>query len=294
MRLMEKARFCGPFLSAGIFAGFDDDILMMVFRSLRRIGATLLKWRYIAVALLSAGVLMSPELASAEPLKVLTAGAFKQVLLGIAPQFETDGRSVQLDADTVGSLVKRIQAGESFDLVIASPAALETLSKAGKVTHGVVNLARVGVGLGVRDGADKPDIGTVEDFKRALLKARAVAYVDPAAGGTSGIYISGLLDRLGIGPQIRAKSVLVKGGSSADRVVSGEADIAIQQISEILPVKGVVLVGPLPAEIQSYTTYSAGLASTSGQTAAAQALIQLLRGRQGVEVITSKGMEPVL
>jgi molybdate transport system substrate-binding protein len=119
-----------------------------------------------------------------------------------------------------------------------------------------------------------------------------VTYVDPAAGGTSGIYVSQLIDRLGIGPQVRAKSVLVKGGSSADRIVSGEADIAVQQISEILPVKGVVLVGPLPAEIQNYTTYAAAVALRTDRAAAAEALIRLVQSKPGADVIKAKGMEP--
>lgn len=253
----------------------------------------MLKWRYAAVAVIAGAVVWSAPGLAAEPLKVLSAGAFKQVLLGIVPQFEKDGTAVQLDSDTVGGLLKRIEAGESFDLLVASPAVLDTLKKAGKVADDPIALARVGVGIGVKDGAERPDIGTVEAFKQALLKARAVAYVDPAAGGTSGIYLSQLIDRLGIGPQVRAKSVLVKGGSSADRIVSGEADLAVQQISEILPVKGVVLVGPLPAEIQSYTIYAAAVASKTSQAAAAQALIRLVRSKAGADVIKAKGMEPV-
>ena len=237
---------------------------------------------------------MAPGAAGADQLKVLTAGAFKQVLLGIVPVFEDSGHTVELDADTVGGLVKRIQGGESFDLVIASPSALETLGKAGIVAGKATDLARVGVGVGIKEGAAKPDLSTVEGFKRALLDAKAVAYIDPAAGGTSGIYIAALLDKLGIGPQIKAKSVLVKGGFSAERIVSGEADIAIQQISEILPVKGVVLAGPLPTEIQNYTTYSAGIAAHTTNTAAATALIDLIRGGKGEAIIRGRGMEPAL
>jgi molybdate transport system substrate-binding protein len=230
--------------------------------------------------------------ACAEPLKILTAGAFKQVLLAVLPQFEKNGQQVHIDTDTVGGLIKRIQGGEDFDLVIASPAALETLGKSGQVTDKVFNLARVGVGVAVKDGATKPDISTVEGFKRALLAAKAVAYVDPASGGTSGIYIAGLVDKLGIGPEVKAKSVLVRGGFSAERVVNGEADLAIQQISELIPVKGVVLVGPLPAEIQNYTTYSAGISAKTKEAATAQTLVDLLRSQQNGELISSKGMEP--
>jgi molybdate transport system substrate-binding protein len=249
--------------------------------------------RRTGVAFALALAMALPDAAQAEALKVLTAGAFKQVLLAILPQFEATGKRVQWDNDTVGGLVKRIEAGESFDVVIASPQALDGLGKSGRIAGGGVELARVGVGMAVREGAAKPDISTVEGFKQALLAARSVAYIDPAAGGSSGIYLSGLIDRLGIGAQIRPKSVLVHGGASADRVASGEAEVAVQQISELLPVKGVALVGPLPPEIQNYTVYAAGIASGTRQKPSAQALIDVLRSPQGAAVITSKGMEPI-
>jgi molybdate transport system substrate-binding protein len=238
-------------------------------------------------------VMVLPEAARADALKVLTAGAFKQVLLAIIPQFEAAGRTVQWDNDTVGGLVKRIEAGESFDVVIASPAALDVLTKTGKIAGGGVELAKVGVGMAVREGAAKPDISTVEGFKQALLAAKSVAYIDPASGGSSGIYLSGLLDRLGIGAEVKPKSILVHGGTSADRVVSGEAEVAVQQISELLPVKGVVVIGPLPPEIQNYTVYSAGIATGTRLKPSARALIDLMQSSAGAAAIKNKGMEPV-
>jgi molybdate transport system substrate-binding protein len=244
------------------------------------------------LAFLFVAASMLPALAQADTLKVLTAGAFKQVLLATLPQFESAGHQVQWEADTVGGLAKRIEAGEAFDLVFASSAILDRLNASGKVERRV-DLARVGVGVAVKEGAAKPPIGTVEDFKKMLLASKHIAYIDPASGGTSGIYIAGLLDRLGVGDQIRPKSVLVNGGFSADRVVSGEADVAIQQISELLPVKGVSLVGPLPPEIQSYTVYAGALAATSAHKPAAQALIDLLRSPAGEAAVSAKGMEPV-
>jgi molybdate transport system substrate-binding protein len=146
----------------------------------------------VAIAVISMALSLSGAV-HAEPLKILTAGAFKQVLLAITPQFETGGQAVQLDNDTVGGLVKRVQGGEDFDVIIASPVALEAMFKAGKIKNETFDLARVGVGVGLKEGAAKPDISTVEGFKRALQNAKAVAYVDPASGGTSGIYVAGLL-----------------------------------------------------------------------------------------------------
>lgn len=234
-----------------------------------------------------------PGAARAETLKVLTAGAFRQVLLAVIPQFQTPGREVKWEADTVGNIVKRIEAGESFDLVVASPLALEALNKSGKLDGRGIDLAKVGVGVAVREGIVKPDVASVDAFRQALLAAKGVAYVDPAAGGTSGIFVSGLIDRLGIGAEVRRKSVLVPGGAAADRVVSGEADIALQQISEILAVKGVVLAGPLPPEIQSYTIYSAAIGSGAKDKPAAQALIDVVRSQAGADAIKSTGMEPI-
>ena len=231
--------------------------------------------------------------AQADTLKVLTAGAYKQVLTTVLPAFEAAGHQVEVQNDTVGALLKRIDGGERFDLVIASPSALATLRQAGKVAGGDADLARVGVGVAVKEGAAKPDISSVEGFKQALLQAGHVAYINPAAGGSSGIYLDGLIDKLGIGSEIRAKAVLVNGGYSAERVATGEADIAVQQISELLPVKGVVLVGPLPSAIQNYTVYSAAFSVDPAHRPAAQALIDALRGPQGRAAATAKGMEPI-
>ncbi len=251
----------------------------------------MMRARFIAPLAFAFAIVLSGP-AWAEPLRVLTAGAFKQVLLAVIPQFEASGHALKWETNTVGIIVKRIEAGESFDLVIASPAALATLGKAGKVEAGI-DLAKVGVGMAVREGAAKPDIGSVDAFKQALLAAKSVAYVDPAAGGSSGIYVSGLIDRLGIGAEVRQKAVLVRGGAAADRIVSGEAEIALQQISEILPVKGAVLVGPLPSEIQNYTTYSAGITVGTRGKVSAQALIDLVRSSAGAAAIKGTGMEPV-
>jgi molybdate transport system substrate-binding protein len=249
--------------------------------------------RFKSAGLAVAIAIALPGAAQADTLKVLTAGAFKQVLLAVIPQFQASGRDIKWENDTVGNITKRIEAGEVFDLVIASPAALDTLGKSGKLAGGAVDLAKVGVGVAVREGAAKPDISSVDAFKQALLAAKAVAYIDPASGGTSGIYVSGLIDKLGIGEEIRRKSVLVPGGAAAERVASGEAELAVHQISEILPVKGVVLVGPLPPSIQRYTVYSAGIAAATNEKPAAQALIDLVRSSAGASAIKSTGMEPI-
>ena len=244
-----------------------------------------------AIVLMAVGA--SRGAACAE-IKVLTAGAFKQVLLAMLPQFERQsGHKVIVDNDTVGALTKRIEAGEAFDLAVLTPSAVDNLSKKGKLVPGSGrNLARVGIGVVVKEGAPKPDIGSVDAFKKALLAASSIAYIDPAAGGSSGIYVAGLLERLGIAAEMKGKSRLISGGAVAEHVARGEAELGIHQISEILPVKGITLVGPLPAEIQSYTIYAAGVSINAKQADAAKDLLKALTGPSVAEVLRSKGMDP--
>ena len=230
--------------------------------------------------------------ATSAEIKVLTAGAMKSVVLALQPGFESaSGHKLVIDNDTAGGLLKRIEAGEAFDMAIITPGAIDTLIKNGKIVDGSrVAVAKVGVGVAVREGASKPDLSSVEAFKRTLLAANTVAYIDPASGGSSGIYVAGLLKKLGIADEIKPKERLQAGGYVAEKVAKDEAEIAIHQISEILPVKGVTLAGPLPDEIQNYTVYAAGLSTTARDVKAAQAWIDYLKGQATSAVIEARGM----
>ncbi|HET9823351.1 MAG TPA: substrate-binding domain-containing protein [Burkholderiaceae bacterium] len=243
-----------------------------------------------ALALLAA--LAAP--AAAQSLRILTAGAFKQVVVALVPVFEAQtGVHVEVSNDTAGALVRRVQGGEAFDLIVLPPGSLETLARDGKVDAASMRpVARVAIGVAVRAGAARPPLETVEQFKEAVLAARKVAYIDPAAGGSSGIYLSGLFQRLGIADAVQAKAVLVPGGLVAERLVSGEADLAIHQISEILPVKGAELVGPLPAAIQNHTTYAVGIARAPRHEAAALAFAAALTGPETAQILRATGMTP--
>ena len=243
----------------------------------------------IVVAAACAGA----DAAGAAELKVLTAGAFKPVVAALAPVFEGQtGHTVRIENDTAGALARRIGNGEAFDVVVLTPAAMEPLEQAGRVARGSsVRLARVAIGVAVKQGAPLPAIGSESALRQALLAARAVAYIDPAAGGSSGIYLTQLFQRMGIAAQIAPKAVLVPGGLVAQRLVSGEADLALHQISEILAVPGVTLVGPIPAEVQNYTVYAGGLAATSADLPAARAFLELLAGERAKTVLKDKGME---
>ncbi len=238
---------------------------------------------------------LTATLARADTIKVLTTGAFKQVVVALVPAFEArTGHKVEVQNDTAGALAKRIAAGESFDVLVLTPAGLKTLATEGKVTtSSVTPLAKVAIGVAVKAGAPQPAMASVEDFKQAVLAARRVAYIDPAAGGSSGIYLDGLFQRMGIAEAVRAKAVLVPGGLVADRLVSGEADLAIHQISEILPVQGAQLVGPLPEAIQNYTTYAGAVSARSSHPQAALAFLATLTGAQATQTIRAKGMLPV-
>jgi len=245
------------------------------------------------LALAALGVAAMP--AAASDVKVLTAGAFRPVLMALLPAFEAAHQSHVIVAnDTVGALARRISAGEAFDVAILTPEALDHLAAAGVVAaRSETKLARVGIGVAVPRGAPRPPIGDIAAFRATLLAARRVAYLDPAAGGSSGLYLSSMFDRLGIGPAIRAKALLVKGGLVAAHVADGEADLGLHQISEILAVPGITLIGPIPAELQNYTIYEAALSASVGSPEAS-ALLSDLAGPTARAVLMEKGMEPVL
>ncbi|MCZ8294053.1 MAG: substrate-binding domain-containing protein [Hylemonella sp.] len=246
-------------------------------------------------ALLLPTLALTATLAQADTIKVLTTGAFKQVVVALVPAFEArTGHKVEVQNDTAGALAKRIQGGESFDVLVLTPAGLKTLAAEGKVTaESVAPLAKVAIGVAVKAGTPQPPMASVEDFKQAVLAARKVAYIDPAAGGSSGIYLDGLFQRMGIAEAVRAKAVLVPGGLVADKLVSGEADLAIHQISEILPVQGAQLVAPLPEAIQNYTTYAGAVSARSSHPQAALAFLANLTGTEAAKTIRAKGMQPV-
>jgi molybdate transport system substrate-binding protein len=242
---------------------------------------------------LSALALSAP--ASAVELTVLTTGAFKQVAAALVPVYEaSSGNRIKLDNDTAGGLARRIEGGATFDVVILTPGLIKELVTKNKVApDSVANLAQVAIGVMVLNGTPLPKIDTVEHFKQALLDAKSVAYIDPASGGSSGIYLAQLFKQWGIADQIDAKAVKVQGGAVAEHIAKGEAVLGIHQISEILPVKAVTLVGPLPAAIQNYTVYTAAVSSTGAEQAAARDFLKLLTGPEAARVLKEKGMEAV-
>jgi molybdate transport system substrate-binding protein len=239
-----------------------------------------------------ASCIVAAAAAQAAEIKLLTTGAMLGVVKEMAPQFEQQsGHKVTIDNATAGGLAKRIEDGEAFDVAINTPAHIDALASKGKIAPGSrINLAKVGMGVGVKEGARLPDIKTVDAFKQTLVQAASVAYSDPSFGGTSGIYFDRLLEKMGIADQVRPKAKLKRGGYAAEFVASGEAEIVVHPISEILPVKGVTLVGPLPAEVQNYATYAVSLSAGARDVAAAKALIAHLAGPDTAAALLARGM----
>lgn len=230
----------------------------------------------------------------AEDLRVLTAGAFKPVLLALQPDFEArTGHRLLVDNDTAGGLQRRIAAGEAFDVVISSPSSLKALQATHlSATQPPVPVARVAIGVAVRRGEPLPDISTVAAFQKLLLETPRLALIDPASGGSSGIYLAGLFEQWGLARPLREKSVLVMGGLVAAKVADRSADVALHQISEILAVPGVQLVGPIPAEIQNYTHYSAAVSASTGKHRAVADLLAALQSPGLRSLLQAKGMDP--
>jgi molybdate transport system substrate-binding protein len=190
----------------------------------------------------------------AEELHVLSGGAAKSLVDPLARSFP--GGKVEMQYQPMGKLTQSLAEGAQVDLVIVTEETLPRLEKEGRVRRGAKPVARVGIGVAVNEKAASPDISTVEAFKKTLLAAKSVVYIDPKVG-TSGKHVAEVLSRLGIADQVNAKAKLGQGGYIVEPVGRGEIELGIHQVSEILPVKGVKLVGELPRELQKYTVYVA-------------------------------------
>lgn len=231
--------------------------------------------------------------ALAADVSVLSAGAVKSSIMPLTRLFTSEsGNGISIDFATVGGILAKLKEGARPDVVIMTSGAIATIEKEGKIVPGTAtDLARTRIGVAVREGAPAPDVSTAAALRETLLRAKSVAYIDPASGGTTGIHFAGVLKKLGIEDQIGPKAVLVKGGFAAETVARGEAEIVVHQISEILPVKGVKIVGPLPAELQLVTTYTAAVLQASPNVEAARKLVQYLSGTAGRAGFAAAGME---
>jgi molybdate transport system substrate-binding protein len=230
---------------------------------------------------------------NAAEIKVLSTHAALEVLSELGPQFErATGHKLSFNYDPANIIKRQIEGGAAFDVAIVTRSVIDDLAKEDKIVpDSRIDIARSGLGAAVRKGAPKPDISTVEGFKHAMLSAKSIVR---STEGTSGLYFDKLLDRLGIAEVMRGKITLGPSGRVAEFVARGEVEMAVQQVSELLPVTGTEFVGPFPPELQLYTVFSAGVSTASKDWEAAKALINFLAAPAAAPVLKAKGLEPIL
>lgn len=247
-------------------------------------------------ALILSSAILFAGTASGEQVRVMSAGGMAAAHLALVSQFErATGHTVVTDATSTGigsdSIASRVRRGEPVDVIILTRAGIDELINEGRVVAASrVDLARSSIGMAVRRGAPKPDISTVDALKRALLQAESIAY----SAQVSGVYLSTeLFPRLGIVDQVMKKSKRVEVGRVGAVLARGEVEIGFQQISELLEVPGIDYVGPLPAEVQRVTVFSAGVAVGARNPHAARALIEFFASPNGLETMAKSGLDPI-
>jgi molybdate transport system substrate-binding protein len=263
---------------------------------IRTLGEDIMMTRWSLTALCGALLAASSiSVAQAADLKLLGPTAMRAVISEVAPQFDrASGHKVTIEFATVGAITERLLKGEAADATTVSALQMEELQKQGKVVAGSrADIARVGVGVFIKGGAPKLDISSVDAFKRTLQNAKSVGYGNPAAGGVSGVHMAALVERLGIAAEIRPKTQLFPDSQAAlDAVAKGMVDVGIGLTSDSALVSGVDLVGALPADIQNFTLYSAGVVAGSKQQDAAKALIAFFGSPTAQAAMRAKGFEP--
>lgn len=234
-------------------------------------------------------LLTQPVVVKASEIKIWTARALATVLAEIGPQFEREtGHRLNVVSDLPAGFARRANAGEQFDIFISASSTVNDWIENGSIIATTrMDIARSGIGVEVRAGARKPDISSVEAFKRTLLDAKSIAYLRVG----SGIYLAGLLERLGIAEAIKSKVTRPESDTVSELVAKGEVELGMVVLTQILTTPGVELVGPLPPEIQSYIMFSGGISTNSKVRNAAKQLMKFLRGQTALRVIRAQGME---
>jgi len=238
-----------------------------------------------ALALAVAGV------ADAAELKVYSSLVFGEIWAELKPKIEARGHKLELVLLPSGAVTKRVTEGEAVDVIVTTAPAIDGLAKSGKLAPDTTRaVASVGIGVAVLKGAPRPDISTPEAFRNALLAAKSVAYSDPAGGGASGIAFAKVLKDLGIAEAVNAKARLGRGVPNAEFVVKGEAELAVQQIPELMTVSGVDVI-PFPPALQVVTRYATAVHATSANPAAAKALVELLVSPETFALLKARGFD---
>ena len=232
-----------------------------------------------------------PSSASASDLKLLGSSGVSSVIRELGSQFEAaSGHKVFDDYEVIAVLKRRIDAGEAFDVAILGPEAIDDLIQKGKVAADArAPFGRTGLGVAVRKGAPKPDIGTPEALKRALLDAKTVAH---SKEGQSGVHFAALLDRLGIAEQMKGKLKSYDAGGLRQSLAAGEVEMAVTGYGPVLAMAGADVVGPVPQELRTYVVFHAAVATGAKDPAAARALLKFLTAPAAAPVLQAKGLEP--
>ena len=242
---------------------------------------------------LVSAVMTSTTGARAAELKVLSTVALTPALDELKPKFESNGNRLTIVYNTIAELKKRIEGGETADVILLSRPILDEFAGQGKIVQGsVVTIGASYVAVGVRAGAPIPDISTAEKLKAVLLAVKSISYADPTKGGASGVYFAKVLERLGITEEMKPKTTLVPNAQAGELVARNEVEMGVAQASEIAAVPGTVVVGPLPGDLNSRIVFAVGIGSTCQNPAAAKALIELLSSPAAAAVMKSKGMDP--
>lgn len=229
----------------------------------------------------------------AAEVKVLASNSLRAMLEDVAPLFtRATGHTVKLGFGTSAQVAKRVVAGEAVDLLIVTPDVVDTLAKAGKLAGAGTGIARSLMGIGVRAGAPHPDVSTPAALRATFLATQSVTFSDPATGAASGVHAVKIFEQLGIADAMKPKYRLGDGTSSGRLVVDGEAMLAIWQISALKSVKGLDVVGPLPAELQLVTNLVAVLGAGAVKSPAAKALIEFLASPEAATAMRARGLEP--
>ena len=246
------------------------------------------------VAALAVTAALAVQPSAAADVRVFTSGAPADIQRGLVRAFtETTSHRPLITSGTLSAIQQRLSGSESADVVVLPVPTIEALDKAGKLRPGSrIGLARVGIGVAVRQGAPLPDVSTVDAVRRALLAARSIVHPDPQGGGFTGAHISRMIEQMGIAEAVKPKVKLmfaVGGGVAA--VASGEVELGLFNISEIVPVSGAALAGALPAELQSYITFAGALHVDSAAPDAAAAYLKMLASAR--EAWKVGGFEPL-
>ncbi len=219
----------------------------------------------------------------------------RSIILELAEPFRrARGHGIDFHFDSTPGVVGRMERGEPADLILVARAIAVDLAARGHLpAAGIHDVTSSNIGVAIRAGAPRADISTPAAFKAFLLAQRSVVYTDPASGGASGVHFATVLERLGIAAEMAPKSILNVGSYNSDLVVRGRADVAIQQIAEILPVAGVELLGPLPGELQLATIFVAALGKQPEAREAAMQLVDYLKSAEAAPIIARNGMEQI-